>query len=212
MQKIKSLKRSAEWRQSLDNSVFVIGGIGGKGGTYEKRLDSVECLELTEDGGKRWRQLANMSTPRSSHTCEVMDGQIYVVGGGDGKDWLCSAEVERDICYGNVWHSPITLLPCAGLWSKEECLEINSGPLGQEMEVRTGGAGRIPLRCGRDGLAQGRLLGSPAVHGGEILPQVQHVEHCGAHARGQVTDISIFFLFVQLTKISYCYQKTNLLI
>ena len=50
------------------------------------------------------------------------------------------------------------------------------------MEVRTGGAGRIPLRCGRDGLAQGRLLGSPAVHGGEILPQVQHVEHCGAHA------------------------------
>ena len=34
-----------------------------------------------------------MSTPRSSHTCEVMDGLIYVVGGGDGKDWLCSAEV-----------------------------------------------------------------------------------------------------------------------
>jgi hypothetical protein len=22
-----------------------------------------------------------------------MDGLIYVVGGGDGKDWLCSAEV-----------------------------------------------------------------------------------------------------------------------
>ena len=34
-----------------------------------------------------------MSTPRSSHTCEVMDGLIYVVGGGDGKDWLCSAQV-----------------------------------------------------------------------------------------------------------------------
>ena len=30
---------------------------------------------------------------RSSHTCEVMDGLVYVVGGGDGKDWLCSAEV-----------------------------------------------------------------------------------------------------------------------
>ena len=86
----------------LDNSVFVIGGIGGKGGTYEKRLDSVECLELTEDGGKRWKQLAAMSTPRSSHTCEVMDGLIYVVGGGDGKDWLCSAEVNRDISLINV--------------------------------------------------------------------------------------------------------------
>ena len=34
-----------------------------------------------------------MSTPRSSHTCEVMDGLIYVVGGGDGADWLSSAEV-----------------------------------------------------------------------------------------------------------------------
>ena len=79
----------------LDNTVFVIGGIGGKGGTYEKRLDSVECLELSEDcAGKRWKQLAAMSTPRSSHTCEVMDGLIYVVGGGDGKDWLCSAEVQ----------------------------------------------------------------------------------------------------------------------
>ena len=78
----------------VENTVYVIGGIGGKGGTYEKRLDSVESLELTEDGGKRWRQLSPMSTPRSSHTCEVMDGLIYVVGGGDGKDWLCSAEVE----------------------------------------------------------------------------------------------------------------------
>ena len=69
------------------------GGIGGKGGTYEKRLDTVESLDLGEEGGKRWRQLASMSTPRSSHTCELMDGLIYVVGGGDGKDWLCSAEV-----------------------------------------------------------------------------------------------------------------------
>jgi hypothetical protein len=52
----------------------------------------VECLDVGE-GGARWRMLASMSTPRSSHTCEVMDGLIYVVGGGDGKDWLCSAEV-----------------------------------------------------------------------------------------------------------------------
>ena len=26
----------------VENTVYVIGGIGGKGGTYEKRLDSVE--------------------------------------------------------------------------------------------------------------------------------------------------------------------------
>ena len=88
----------------VEDTVFVIGGIGGKGGTYEKRLDSVESLELSEDGAaRRWRQLAPMSTPRSSHTCEVMDGLIYVVGGGDGKDWLCSAEVYDP--KKNVWRS-----------------------------------------------------------------------------------------------------------
>ena len=75
----------------VENTIYCIGGIGGKGGTYEKRLDTVsragakfesakatavfmlqvECLQLGEEGGKRWRQLASMSTPRSSHTCEV---------------------------------------------------------------------------------------------------------------------------------------------
>lgn len=93
-----SMLLARRWAGALtvDNTVYVIGGIGGKGGTYEKRLDSVESLELAEEGGgagRRWRQLAPMSTPRSSHTCEVMGGLIYVVGGGDGKDWLCSAEV-----------------------------------------------------------------------------------------------------------------------
>ncbi len=34
-----------------------------------------------------------MSTPRSSHTVDVLDGRIYVVGGGDGKEWFCSSEV-----------------------------------------------------------------------------------------------------------------------
>ena len=55
---------------------------------------------MNEEGGKagRWKPLASMSTPRSSHTCEVMDGLIYVVGGGDGKDWLCSAEVSFVVC------------------------------------------------------------------------------------------------------------------
>ena len=36
--------------------------------------------------------LTPMSTPRSSHTVEVLEGVIYVVGGGDGREWLCTAE------------------------------------------------------------------------------------------------------------------------
>jgi len=90
-----SMLLARRWSGALvvDNTIYCIGGIGGKGGTYERRLETVECLELGEEGGRRWRPLSSMSTPRSSHTCEVMDGLIYVVGGGDGKDWLSSAEV-----------------------------------------------------------------------------------------------------------------------
>ena len=76
----------------MENTIYCIGGIGGKGGTYEKRLDTVggaslignskspqvECLQLGEEGGKRWRQLASMSTPRSSHTCEVRSWNIWI--------------------------------------------------------------------------------------------------------------------------------------
>ena len=103
------------------------GGIGGKGGTYEKRLDSMEKLKISNLGDNnsrntnsssiglhksdklshKWVNLAPMSTSRSSHTVEYMNGTIYVVGGGDGKEWLCSAE-----CYdikSNKW-SPIANL------------------------------------------------------------------------------------------------------
>lgn len=34
-----------------------------------------------------------MSTARSSHTVEALGGKLYVVGGGDGKEWLCTSEV-----------------------------------------------------------------------------------------------------------------------
>ena len=52
----------------------------------------------------------------------------------------------------------------AGLRPKEECVAVNSGPLRQEVEVRPGGARRLPLRGGRHGLAQGGLLGGAAQH------------------------------------------------
>ena len=112
-------------------STHYIGGIGGKGGTYEKRLDSMEVLDLEcidwkaskrdrIKNGAKWKIVTPMSTPRSSHSVAAVDGTIYtylllllhkkiifrhnnntllsmigiiyVVGGGDGKEWLCSAE------------------------------------------------------------------------------------------------------------------------
>jgi len=88
-----SMLLARRWSASiaLGDRIYCIGGIGGKGGTYEQRLSSMECLDMTDKS--RWKCLPSMSTPRSSHTCEVMDGLIYVVGGGDGADWLSSAEV-----------------------------------------------------------------------------------------------------------------------
>ncbi|XP_059085946.1 LOW QUALITY PROTEIN: kelch-like protein diablo [Tigriopus californicus] len=49
----------------------------------------------------KWKMMASMSTARSSHTVEVLDGNIYVVGGGDGKEWLCTSEVYNPV--KNKW-------------------------------------------------------------------------------------------------------------
>lgn len=101
-----SMQLARRWAGSIvvGNKIYVIGGIGGKGGTYEKRLDSMEVLDLENvetkgdrksdknKSGPKWKMLTPMSTPRSSHTVEVLEGMIYVVGGGDGREWLCSAE------------------------------------------------------------------------------------------------------------------------
>eukprot|EP00093_Oithona_nana_P014854 14854.XXX_882082_879061_1 [CDS] Oithona nana genome sequencing. len=102
---VPSMQLARRWAGSIviDNKIYVIGGIGGKGGTFEKRLDSMEVLDLDSvdwkasrrdrnRGGPKWKMLTPMSTPRSSHTVEVLDGVIYVVGGGDGREWLCTAE------------------------------------------------------------------------------------------------------------------------
>lgn len=97
-----SMGLARRWAASVvvGNILYVIGGIGGRGGTYERRLDSVECLDLSQTKAK-WKMMSSMSTARSSHTVEVLDGNIYVVGGGDGKEWLCTSEVYSPI--KNKW-------------------------------------------------------------------------------------------------------------
>ena len=57
------------------NIYYFTGGIGGKGGTYEKRLDSMEVLDLDSidwkaskrdriKNGAKWKIITPMSTPR----------------------------------------------------------------------------------------------------------------------------------------------------
>ena len=70
-------------------STHYIGGIGGKGGTYEKRLDSMEVLDLESidwkaskrdriKNGAKWKIVTPMSTPRSSHSVAAVDGRYYL--------------------------------------------------------------------------------------------------------------------------------------
>ena len=96
-----SMTLARRWAASVvvGERLYVIGGIGGKGGTFERRLDSVEYLELNSGSKAKWQMASPMSTARSSHSVEALDGCIYVVGGGDGKEWLCTSErydIRRD--------------------------------------------------------------------------------------------------------------------
>ena len=84
-------------------------------------------LHKNEKLSHKWVNLSPMSTSRSSHTVEYMNGKIYVVGGGDGKEWLCSAE-----CYdikSNKW-SPIANLN-AKRW---KCLQLDKLQPSKAME------------------------------------------------------------------------------
>ena len=65
-----------------------------------------------------------------------MDGLIYVVGGGDGKDWLCSAEVHFHSSRSRTCVNKLATLD-AGVRPKEKCLAIHCRPLGQALEVWT---------------------------------------------------------------------------
>merc|ERR1712223_2147158 len=90
---VPSMQLARRWAASIviDNKIYVIGGIGGKGGTYEKRLDSMEVLDLESidwkaskrdriKNGAKWKIVTPMSTPRSSHSVAAVDGRYYLRG------------------------------------------------------------------------------------------------------------------------------------
>ena len=55
----------------VENTIYCIGGIGGKGGTYEKRLDTVN---------QEWKQSFHRQKKRLSVT-----GGVLAAGGGGGE-------------------------------------------------------------------------------------------------------------------------------
>ena len=91
---------STRWAAPLDRNLKVsAGGVlaAGRGGrqAVEAAGEHVHAKIFAHLRG----QILEHHLDKRSVTLafQVMDGQIYVVGGGDGKDWLCSAEVNFHI-------------------------------------------------------------------------------------------------------------------
>ena len=65
----------------VDGKIYVMGGVGwpqipNHPGPF---LSSVEVFDPKNN---RWTEIAEMPTPKALHTASVIDGKIYVIGGG----------------------------------------------------------------------------------------------------------------------------------
>ncbi|MDE0684448.1 MAG: sigma-70 family RNA polymerase sigma factor [Candidatus Poribacteria bacterium] len=62
----------------IDGKIYVIGGYFKKDGEF-KKLSTIEIYDPTTD---RWTQASDMPIGKWGHKTEVIDGQIYIFGGG----------------------------------------------------------------------------------------------------------------------------------
>lgn len=74
--------------------VRVAGGVLAAGGRGWETLEAAcKYVHTKIVAHMRGKVLSVLERLLGLSNFQVMDGLIYVVGGGDGKDWLCSAEV-----------------------------------------------------------------------------------------------------------------------
>ena len=60
----------------------------------DRKVKSLSAIEVYDPATDRWTQESDMLIGRSGHTTEVVDGQIYILGGiAVGKGLLTSVEV-----------------------------------------------------------------------------------------------------------------------
>ena len=71
---------------------------GNSGGFGSRRLDSVECYDLTQN---QWREIESMTKRRSDTGITVIGHRIYVVGGFSGTSVYSCCEVFQG--EGNGW-------------------------------------------------------------------------------------------------------------
>ncbi|CAM6102596.1 unnamed protein product [Calypogeia fissa] len=89
---------------SLDGKVYVLGGRFSV--LHAPGSDAVYALDVA--GQKPWEKCANMSKPRDSFGCGVLNGKIFVFGGMSLGDPVDGSEVYDP--KENMW-SPISAMP-----------------------------------------------------------------------------------------------------
>jgi N-acetylneuraminic acid mutarotase len=75
----------------IDGKIYVMGGYFVK----DKKLKTLSAIEAYDPATDRWTQESDMIIGKFGHATEVVDGQIYILGGsgGVGKGLLTSVEV-----------------------------------------------------------------------------------------------------------------------
>ena len=85
-----SVPKAAHSTSVIDGKIYVMGGYLQEG-RKSKVLSAIEVYDPATD---RWTQESDMLIEKSGHTTEVVDGQIYILGGSAfGKGLLTSVEV-----------------------------------------------------------------------------------------------------------------------
>ncbi len=73
-----SVPKAAHSTSVIDGKIYVMGGYLREGGEF-KTLSAIEIYDPATD---RWTQESDMLVGKSGHATEVVDGQIYIFGGG----------------------------------------------------------------------------------------------------------------------------------
>ena len=108
----------------VDGKIYAIGGTGwpqipNHPGPF---LSSVEVFDPKRN---RWTEVADMPTPKATHTASVINGKIYVIGGGFRGDGL-----HKSLSTIEIYH------PATDHWTQEPGMLI--GRYGHETEVIDG--------------------------------------------------------------------------
>ena len=84
-----SVPKAAHSTSVIDDKIYVMGGHLQEG----RKTKTLSAIEVYDPATDRWIQAPDMLIGKSGHTTEVIDGQIYILGGiAVGKGLLTSVE------------------------------------------------------------------------------------------------------------------------